>query len=121
MLLGLGGVEYHGPDRHLGFLPRITPEHFRAAFTTADGWGTYEQTQQGDSQVSRLEVKWGQVALRSLALESPDGKPVKSVTLECGDAPMEVTVSQQEGRVSITLADELVISADKQLKVTIVS
>ena len=121
VLLGLGGIEYHGPQRHLGFLPRITPEHFRAAFTTADGWGTYEQTQKGDTQTSQLEVKWGQVALRSLALETPGGKPVKSVTLECGDAPMKVTVSQQDGRVLITLADELLISAGQQLKVKIVS
>ena len=27
------GYEYHGPQGHLGFAPRLTPEDFRAAFT----------------------------------------------------------------------------------------
>ena len=36
----LCGFEYHGPNGHLGFAPRITREDFRAAFTAAEGWGT---------------------------------------------------------------------------------
>ncbi|NUS00745.1 MAG: hypothetical protein HOV67_36460, partial [Kribbellaceae bacterium] len=35
------GYEHHGPRGHLGFAPRIQPENFRGAFTTAEGWGLY--------------------------------------------------------------------------------
>ena len=37
------GFEHHGPKGHIVFAPRLTPENFRAPFTTADGWGTYSQ------------------------------------------------------------------------------
>ena len=33
------GFEYHGPKGHIGFAPRISPENFRCAFTSAEGWG----------------------------------------------------------------------------------
>jgi uncharacterized protein (DUF608 family) len=41
VLLGLAGFAYHGPKKSLGFAPRISPEQFRAVFTTADAWGTF--------------------------------------------------------------------------------
>ena len=40
----LAGFEYHGPKGHIGFAPHITPENFRAAFTAAEGWGSFAQT-----------------------------------------------------------------------------
>ena len=39
VFLAACGFEYHGPKGHLGFAPRLTPEDFRAAFTTAGGLG----------------------------------------------------------------------------------
>ena len=43
VLTSLAGFEYHGPRKHIGFAPRMTPEHFKAAFTAAAGWGSYQQ------------------------------------------------------------------------------
>ena len=43
VFLAACGYEYHGPKRHLAFAPRLSPENFRAAFTTAEGWGTFSQ------------------------------------------------------------------------------
>ena len=37
------GYEHHGPKGYLAFAPRLTPENFRAAFTAAEGWGTFSQ------------------------------------------------------------------------------
>ena len=33
------GYRYNGPEAKLAFGPKISPEDFRAAFTTAEGWG----------------------------------------------------------------------------------
>ena len=43
VFLAACGYEHHGPKRHLAFAPRLSPEDFRAAFTTAEGWGTFSQ------------------------------------------------------------------------------
>ena len=42
-LIAISGFEYHGPKGHIGFAPRLTPENFKAPFTAAEGWGSYEQ------------------------------------------------------------------------------
>ena len=43
MFLAACGFEYHGPRGHIGFDPRLSPDNFRAAFTAAEGWGTFSQ------------------------------------------------------------------------------
>ena len=48
VFLAACGYEYHGPARRLAFDPRLTPNDFRAAFTTAEGWGVFlAETQRG--------------------------------------------------------------------------
>ena len=37
------GYHYHGPKGELGFDPKIHPEDFKCAFTTAESWGTFIQ------------------------------------------------------------------------------
>ena len=37
------GYRYDGPEGKLAFGPRLNPKNFRAAFTTAEGWGSFTQ------------------------------------------------------------------------------
>ena len=67
VFLAACGYEYHGPKGHLAFAPRLTPENFRAAFTTAEGWGTFCQKRDGQASRKRSSSKWGKLRLRSLA------------------------------------------------------
>ena len=122
VLLGLAGFEYNGPQRHLGFLPKITPEAFRSLFSTADGWGTYDQRRDGQRQIHQLDVKWGQVALRSLTLQVLGGKPTKTVTVTAAGAPVkDVSITQQGEQYVLQLPGEVVIPAGKLLQIEIVS
>src|SRR5690606_12477051 len=67
------GFRCHGPQGRLGFAPRVTPEHFRAAFTTAEGWGSYEQRKEGGRWRVTIELHYGRLRLRSLELELAAG------------------------------------------------
>ncbi len=119
VLLGLAGFQYHGPKRHLGFLPRVTPEHFRSVFTTADAWGTFDQIRQEDRQIHTVDVKWGHLAVRSLTLQVPEGRTAKSVTVTGAEG--EVSISQQGRQVLLELASEATIPAGKALRIEIVT
>ncbi len=111
------GYEHHGPKGRLGFAPRLTPGDFRAAFTAAEGWGTF--TQKTEQPVTRcsVQVRWGTLRLRTLAL-APGGNasPIKaSVTLR--GQMIEATVSVQGGKTEIQLREETVIREGETLEV----
>ena len=115
--LALAGFEYHGPKGHLAFAPRVTPADFRAAFTAAEGWGTYAQTREGKKQTSRLDLRWGRLRLARLTLALPDGvKTAKAVaTLDGKPAPARVSVDG--GRLALTFKTPLRIEAGGTLQV----
>ncbi len=67
VFLAACGYAHHGPKGHLAFAPRLRPEDFRAAFTTAEGWGSFAQQRDGTGQRETVELRWGKLRLRSLA------------------------------------------------------
>ncbi len=115
VLLGLAGFSYHGPRRHLGFAPRLAPEQFRAVFTTADAWGTLEQRREAGRQVVAIEVRWGTLHLRNLALEVPAAAQVRELTVSGARVPYNM---QQEGTcVEVAIRDEVAVAAGDCLRV----
>jgi non-lysosomal glucosylceramidase len=75
------GFECHGPKQHVGFAPRIGETHFSAAFVTAEGWGTFTQQIADSTLHASLEVKWGSVPLRTIALQPPKGRSGNSISV----------------------------------------
>ncbi len=119
VFLAACGYEYHGPKGHLGFSPRLTPDNFRAALTTAEGWGTFSQTRTGAVQTDAIELRWGKLRLRSLAFAVPkNGKP-QSVRVKVGSAEVKAKHEAADGRVTITLAAEVTLQAGDKIEVTI--
>ena len=101
VLLGLCGFEYHGPRGYLAFSPRITPEDFRAAFTSAKGWGTFSQKRADDSQTETIDVKHGELRLQTLAFDLPVGVKAKDIQVVVGEKKFVITFEQRENRVAI--------------------
>jgi uncharacterized protein (DUF608 family) len=81
------GYEYHGPKGYLAFAPRINPQNFEAAFTTADGWGSFSQKISAHSQTQQIELKYGTLKLNEMqfVLGTPYGE------LAAGVKPVHVT------------------------------
>ena len=111
------GYEYHGPQGRLGFAPRLTPGDFRAAFTTAEGWGTFSQQRAGGRQTNTLELKSGRLSLQTLALAVPaDARPTKITVSSVGQS-LTVQVQIDAGRVQLDFATPVTLTAGQTLQV----
>jgi uncharacterized protein (DUF608 family) len=119
VFLAACGFEYHGPNAHFGFAPRLQPENFRAPFTAAEGWGTLEQKREGQVQTQRIELKHGTLRLRTLAFELAPGAKPTAVRVTVGDKEFESEHKLESGRLTITLALDLVLEVDHALAVKI--
>ena len=115
----LAGYEYHGPKGHLGFAPRITPESFRTAFTTAEGWGTFAQKRDSRTQREQIELRWGRLSLKSLAFAVPDNFRSVKVSVTAAGKPVKNDYTLKDGRLVINLKKKLVLSENQTLEITI--
>jgi hypothetical protein len=115
----LAGYEYHGPNAHLAFAPKISPEDFRAAFTAAEGWGSFSQRRKGSTQHELIDLRWGSLALKSLAFEVPESFEKAKVSVVAGGTPLACEHTINNGRLDITLNEKLVLKEGHLLAVTI--
>ena len=125
------GFDYHGPKGRIGFAPRVSPEKFQAAFTAAEGWGTYSQQRTGEVQKSSLTLKWGALRLREITLELAVGRapkackviyrsrPVANKSDEEREAMIESSIQIMEQQARITLAEEILLRPGETLVLTL--
>ena len=109
--ISICGFEYHGPKGHIGFAPRLTPKNFKAPFITAEGWGTFTQSQKDDKLTAKLEIKWGQLKLKSITLAPL--APVKCAAVNGNKTAFKVT----DGQVIVQLPNEQTIISGESLVV----
>jgi uncharacterized protein (DUF608 family) len=119
VFLAACGFEIHGPKGHIGFAPKLTPERFQAAFTAAEGWGSFSQERKGTAQRERIEVRWGKLRLTTLAFEvAPQAKPSR-VAVKIADRPVEATLALEGTRARVALSSEIVVKAGETLEVVL--
>jgi len=111
------GFEYHGPKGHIGFAPRLTPENFKAAFTAAEGWGTFTQTKAGDTIQADLNVAYGTLRVKTLALAV--ATPPAVVRVRIAGRPVRAKHSWGTGRLVVTLDAAAAVPAGQTAEVTI--
>jgi hypothetical protein len=110
------GFNCHGPQGHLEFAPRLSRDDFRAAFTSAEGWGSISQTRNESQQTNSVKVKHGQLRLKSLAVAVEDRTP-KSVKVTKDDNLISATLQVRDGRGWIELAQEITLLAGESVEV----
>ncbi len=117
VLTALCGFEYHGPRGHFGFAPRLDPGDFRAPFTAAEGWGTLAQNRGDSAQTNRIEVKWGQVPIKTLAFELPEGAVLKQARASLAGRALPATAVQEGRRAVVTLEEQSSVGEGQALEV----
>ncbi len=111
------GYRYDGPEGKLAFGPRMQQDNFRAAFTTAEGWGRFSQAVQGGRQENAIELRYGKLHLKQLALDSaPETQASEAmVTLDGRDIDARVQIDGL--RTVIHFPQGLDIAAGQTLRV----
>lgn len=119
VLIALSGFEHDGPAGRLAFAPRLTPESFRAPFTGAAGWGQIAQRRSDGEQIQEIALAHGELTLRSLAFELPDGVKAAETKLVTDGPPLTAQATQAGRRLEIKLPAPLTLRAGQSLRVTI--
>ncbi|NLY99399.1 MAG: glucosylceramidase, partial [Pirellulaceae bacterium] len=111
------GFNCHGPKGRIEFAPRLSPENFKAAMVTAEGWGSYSQQSTPADFRAEIEIKHGRLRLKTLVV-APAGA-VSAVQADLDGQPLAATVARQDGRAIVTFADAVVVSEGQRLQVRI--
>ncbi|MBO9618451.1 MAG: hypothetical protein J7539_05385 [Niabella sp.] len=114
------GFEYHGPKGFIRFAPKMNRENFKAAFTAAEGWGSYTQQLKGNKMDAELVVKYGQLVLRTISIESGPASKTGKVSVRLGNDPVVVTMKTNGAFVDIQFSEKLMLQPDVPLKISIV-
>lgn len=117
VFLAACGYQYHGPKGHLGFAPRLSPDDFRAPFTTAEGWGTFSQRRSGPSQTGAIALKWGKLRLQSLSLALAKGAKPEKVQVKLGETDVPARLKVAVETATVELVQAIVIEAGQTLEV----
>ena len=113
------GFENHGPNGHLGFAPRLTPDKFRCAFTAPEGWGTFSQNDTPEGRDARIELRWGTLKLKSLALELAEAGKATVLTVEAAGKRIDVKQEITARRMMIRFPQEVVLAAGGSIEIRI--
>ena len=125
VFLAACGFECHGPHGLLGFAPRVTSEaaaasgEFKAAFTTAQGWGSFSQRWAPDVLTCRIDLKWGVLVLRSLTFELPEKLSPVSVEVTTDRRRLSCQHTVEGRRIVLTLQTGLELHTNQTLAIRI--
>ncbi len=119
VFLAACGFEYYGPKGHIGFAPRLTPEDFKAPFTSAEGWGTFEQKAEGNGLKAKISIKYGKLKVKSIALYGRKEALSEKARVTLNGKPVGAVISYHEGPVTVTLKRALTIHAEDALELLI--
>jgi hypothetical protein len=112
------GFEYHGPKQHNGFSPKLTPENFKAAFTCAEGWGSYAQRIESGKLKAAISLCCGKMKLKTITLNVPQAA-ARSVKVELAGKIVPAQLDRLDSRVVISLAAGVEIQAGQSLIISL--
>ena len=112
LFLAACGFSYNGPAGVIGFDPKVGPDDFKAPFTAAEGWGTFEQKNPAEKSWSaRIKLHHGKLVLNEARLPWLTGET--EILLDARKVPATINQGVAKFTASVTLTTggpELVFS-----------
>jgi uncharacterized protein (DUF608 family) len=119
VFLAACGFTYDGPAGRIGFAPRLTPENFKAAFTAAEGWGSYSQKQTGKEMTAALVLKYGKLRLTQVDLVPPQGVAPTEVRATLDGKSLAASLKSSDGQSRVVFDQPLQMAAKQTLEVAL--
>ncbi len=113
------GYRYDGPEAKLGFGPKLSPEDFKAAFTTAEGWGRFTQKVEGGQQSAALEVGYGRLYLKEFTLDKVKGTDAKSAKVELDGRAIEAAFRSEPDRYVLKFDSGVTVNKEQRLVISL--
>ena len=113
------GFEYNGPQGTMAFAPRVKPDDFKAAFTSAEGWGSFSQKFVGKGMSASLNLRYGKLRLKTLCLVVPSGNQATGVKAQVDGKDQPASLSRKGDRISIDFPSDLHLAAGQTLSLAI--
>lgn len=109
------GFTNDGPRGILEFAPRVTPDDFKAAFTAAEGWGSFSQKHQGSSFIASINIRFGKLRVTTLALGLPAGQWQSHPQIDIDGKSAEAECIAKDGMCVIHFNRDVILSAGQTL------
>ncbi len=113
------GYRYDGPEGILGFGPKLSPEDFQAAFTTAEGWGRFTQKIASGELHAKLELRYGTLELGELQLDKAQGTEGQRANVSLDGKPLEARFEKAGERYVIKFTDRIRLKEGQVLECSI--
>lgn len=114
------GYQYHGPKGELSFAPRLKPGDFRAAFTTAEGWGSFSQKVVDGQQSAVVDLRYGQLSLKRFSCGQVAGTRAQGVSIKIDGKPVSASFGSEGGQYTASFDAPVTLKAGQRLEVSFV-
>jgi uncharacterized protein (DUF608 family) len=119
VFLAACGFEHHGPKQHIGFAPKLSPENFKCAFTSAEGWGNFSQKIEAGELDAVIAVRWGKLQLKTLSLAIADNAGISTAKLTLGNKQISAKLKLTGNCALIMFDDEIHLTPEKELRLVL--
>ncbi|MET6996866.1 GH116 family glycosyl-hydrolase [Chitinophaga defluvii] len=109
------GFEYHGPKGYLRFAPAFGRERFKAPFTAAEGWGTFQQQVNIKNTLCSIALHYGSLRLKTLSLQTTG----TTITATLNGKHLKASLAASGKDVHIIFAQPVILKEGETLEIQV--
>jgi hypothetical protein len=108
------GFEYHGPKGKMKFNPAFGADLFKAPFTVAEGWGTFEQQKENGKMNGSILMFSGKLELNQLSVQFEH--PVKKFTTKLNGKKLSTKLTESGNEKSLHFENQITLDTNSKLE-----
>lgn len=113
------GFEYDGPKGIMSFNPKISPNSFKAPFTSAEGWGTYSQRKGTNGINAQIEMKYGKLVLTRFGIKGSNDLHLQNLRVVHDGSTIDARLIRNGEELEIEFAKAITIEKKQKLIIAI--